>query len=144
MIKYKGFTLIELMIVVAIVGVLTAVAVPVYQEFTIRSQVSEGLSLASGAKSAVAEFYNQKGRFPSANGSVGLSAAASIDGNYISSVDVGNTGGLGVIQLTYGNDVNQQISGSVLEVSAVTSTGSINWVCRSTTIASKYLPSSCR
>lgn len=140
----KGFTLIELMIVVAIVGILTAVAVPVYQEFTIRSQVSEGLSLAAGAKVAMAEYYDQLGNFPTANASLGLPAAGSIDGSYVSSVDAGSAGGVGVIQVTYGNNVNQQISGNVLEVSAITSTGSIQWVCRASTLAIKYLPSNCR
>ncbi|WP_150909751.1 pilin [Marinobacter halotolerans] len=140
----QGFTLIELMIVVAIIGILAAVAIPAYQDYTIRAQVSEGLSLASGAKTALAEFYNQTGRFPSANGSLGLSAAANIDGSYVSSVDAGSAGGNGVIQVTYGNNVNTQILNDVLEVSAVTSAGSIQWVCRSTSLEDKYLPTNCR
>lgn len=140
----QGFTLIELMIVVAIIGILAAVAIPAYQDYTIRAQVSEGLSLASGAKTAMAEYYNQRGTFPADNASLGLSAAANIDGSYVSSVDAGSAGGVGVIQVTYGNNVNAQISGDVLEVSAVTSAGSIQWVCRSTSLEDKYLPTNCR
>ena len=83
----KGFTLIELMIVVAIIGILAAVAIPAYQDYTIRSQVSEGLSLGAGAKTAVAEFYNQTGSFPSTNASAGLATATSITGSYVTGVD---------------------------------------------------------
>ncbi|WP_210426293.1 pilin [Marinobacter confluentis] len=142
--KFEGFTLIELMIVVAIIGVMTVIAVPVYEEFTIRAQVSEGLSLASGSKTAIAEFYDQRGNFPSTNASVGLPLANALVGRYVSSVDGGAAGGFGVIQVTYGKDVNQKISGDILEVSAVTSAGSIQWVCRSSSLDLEYLPSNCR
>ncbi|WP_150909749.1 pilin [Marinobacter halotolerans] len=140
----KGFTLIELMIVVAIIGILTAVAVPVYQEFTIRSQVSEGLSLAAGAKVAMSEYYEQRGNFPASNASLGLPIASEIDGTYVSSVDAGSAGGTGVVLVTYGNNVNSQVLGDTLEVSAVTSVGSIKWVCRSSSLPAKYLPTNCR
>ena len=138
----QGFTLIELMIVVAIIGILAAVAIPAYQDYTIRAQVSEGLSLASGAKTAMAEYYNQRGTFPSANASLGLSTAADIDGSYVSAVDAGATPGL--IAVTFGNNVNAQISGDILQISAITSAGSIQWVCKSTTLDDKYLPTNCR
>jgi type IV pilus assembly protein PilA len=141
----QGFTLIELMIVVAIIGILAAVAIPAYQDYTIRAQVSEGLSLASGAKTAMAEYYNQRGSFPTVQSSLGLSDAGDIEGSYVSSVNaVGGTNG-GIIQVTLGKDVNAQISSAVLEVSAVTSAGSIQWVCRpGTDLAVKYLPTNCR
>lgn len=142
----QGFTLIELMIVVAIIGILAAVAIPAYQDYTVRAQVSEGLSLASGAKTALAEYYNHRGSFPSDNASLGLSAAGDIEGSYVSSVDAGNTPG--VIEVTYGNNVNSVISNAVLAVSAVTSSGSIQWVCKDggagVTLEDKYLPTNCR
>jgi type IV pilus assembly protein PilA len=145
----QGFTLIELMIVVAIIGILAAVAIPAYQDYTIRAQVSEGLSLASGAKTALSEFYNQRGRFPGDNDSLGLSAPTAITGSYVSAVDASQGTDGGIIAVTFGEGVNTQISGSILEVSAVTSAGSIKWACRagssgSPVLDAKYLPTNCR
>ena len=136
----QGFTLIELMIVVAIIGILAAIAIPAYQDYVIRSQISDGLSLASGSKTAVAEFYQNKGRFAANNQSAGLAAAASIVGRYTTSVDSPN----GVITITYGNEANTTITGDTVLLSAITHAGSIEWLCSSTTIQGKHLPSSCR
>jgi len=140
--KQSGFTLIELMIVVAIIGILAAIAIPAYQDYTIRSQVSEGLSLAAGAKTTMAEFYNNKGSFPGSNASAGLATNTSIKGKYVTQVDVGGT--QGQIQITYGNDANSKISGDILILSAITNSGSVEWTCKSTTIDPKYLPTNCR
>jgi type IV pilus assembly protein PilA len=138
----QGFTLIELMIVVAIIGILAAVAIPAYQDYTIRAQVSEGMSLAAGAKTAIAEFYNGTGRFPAANSSLGLADLGDIKGTYVDQVDASN----GVIKARFGgSSVNAAISGDVLNISAVTSSaGSVQWTCNSTDLDDKYLPTSCR
>jgi type IV pilus assembly protein PilA len=137
----RGFTLIELMIVVAIIAILAAIALPAYQDYTIRSQVSEGSVLADGAKTAVTEFYTNRGRFPATNLSAGLAASGSIQGNYVTSLATVT----GVITATYGNKANSKISNSTLVFSSYSKGGgSIAWTCKSTTLAAKYLPTSCR
>jgi type IV pilus assembly protein PilA len=141
----QGFTLIELMIVVAIIGILAAIALPAYQDYTIRTQVSEGMTLGSGAKTAVAEYYDNKGVFPSTNVEAGLVTAASIAGKYVTGVDIA-TGADGQVYVTYGGDANAKINGGILVISAVSHAGSVEWVCggNGTTVASKYRPASCR
>ena len=139
----KGFTLIELMIVVAIIAILAAIALPAYQDYLIRSQVSEGSVLSDGAKTAFAEFYSNTGRFPPSNASAGLASAASISGKYVSNVNVATAAGQ--IQAVFsGVDANAAILGNILIFSANTNAGSIEWTCKSTTINAKYLPTSCR
>ncbi len=138
----QGFTLIELMIVVAIIGILAAIAIPAYQNYTIRAQVSEGLSLADGAKTAMTEFYTNKGTFPTANASAGLAAAGSITGNYVSGVDIST----GAIVVTYGNNANAAIKAKTLVLTPTANGGSVSWVCGggSTSVPKQYLPTSCQ
>jgi type IV pilus assembly protein PilA len=138
----KGFTLIELMIVVAIIAILAAIALPAYQDYTIRSQVSEGVTLADGARVAVWDFVSNHGTFPTNNISVGLASPASITGKYVTSVDV--TGG--VVAAEFGNNANTAISAKLISLSPVmpSGAGSIVWKCSSPTINGRYLPTVCR
>jgi type IV pilus assembly protein PilA len=125
----KGFTLIELMIVVAIIGILAAIAIPAYQDYTIRAQVSEGLSLASDIKAGVAEFMAQTGDWPLDLVEAGLgSTAVATDksGRYVESLEVAN----GTITIQYGKDVNEKINGSQLSIQPlVNENGDVVWMC---------------
>jgi type IV pilus assembly protein PilA len=153
----KGFTLIELMIVVAIIGILAAIAIPAYQDYTIRSQLTEGLNLSGAVETGVAEYFANTGSFPTAMSMLGETSDPS--GKYVSDVTVGATG----IQITYGSQVNAAVisSGKILFLNpTVSPNNDVIWNCGyhaavgatppgitgvgTTTVLSKYLPQSCR
>ena len=142
----KGFTLIELMIVVAIIAILAAIAIPAYQDYLIRSQVSEGAVLTDGAKTAVSEWYSNHGTFPTNNTSAGLALPASIQGKYVSNVDISANAGqiVATFSDTAPQGANAKINGATFVLSAVTHGGSIAWSCTKSTVSPKYLPTSCR
>ncbi|MBH6051224.1 pilin [Neisseria meningitidis] len=157
----KGFTLIELMIVIAIVGILAAVALPAYQDYTARAQVSEAILLAEGQKSAVTEYYLNHGEWPSNNTSAGVATSTDIKGKYVKEVKVAK----GVITAEMkSSGVNKEIQGKKLSLWAKRQDGSVKWFCgqpvtrdanatnddvkaatdTAKKIDTKHLPSTCR
>ena len=159
----KGFTLIELMIVVAIIGILAAIAIPAYQDYTIRAQVTEGMNLAAAAKAAVAETFLNRGKAPLNRTAAGMSATATDTvGKYVQSVEVTN----GTITITYGKEANAAINNATLNlVPFISADNSVSWKCggaqdptttkmTGVTVATggtlsgatmvKYLPAACR
>ncbi|MFV7665754.1 pilin [Neisseria meningitidis] len=156
----KGFTLIELMIVIAIVGILAAVALPAYQDYTARAQVSEAILLAEGQKSAVTEYYLNHGIWPGDNSSAGVASSSTIKGKYVEKVEVAK----GVITAEMkSSGVNKEIQGKKLSLWAKRQDGSVKWFCgqpverdannanndevtaaATKKIETKHLPSTCR
>ncbi|HGG9818052.1 TPA: pilin [Neisseria meningitidis] len=156
----KGFTLIELMIVIAIVGILAAVALPAYQDYTARAQVSEAILLAEGQKSAVTEYYLNHGIWPANNSDAGVATSSEIKGKYVQSVIVAN----GVVTAEMkSTGVNKEIQGKKLSLWAKRQNGSVKWFCgqpvtrankatddgvtadaAAKKIDTKHLPSTCR
>ena len=148
----QGFTLIELMIVVAIIGILAAIAIPAYQNYTIRAQITEGLNLADGWKTAIAEYYANYGSWPSQSSLTGTSTSQS---KYVSSITVNG----GTIQITYGQQVNTKVSGSTLALQPYTdSNNDVIWQCGTgstgsaatsagssvtSSVSAQYLPTAC-
>lgn len=137
----NGFTLIELMIVVAIIGILASVAVPTYQSYSVRAQVAEGMNLAGPVQAAIAEFWYDNGNYPADNADAGIAAAAAYSGNYVTGISANGAN----VEITYGNKASIQIAGQIVVLRAVPSNGSINWDCASGgAIDDDLLPPICR
>jgi type IV pilus assembly protein PilA len=138
-----GFTLIELMIVVAIIGILAAIGIPQYQNYVARAQVAEGLSLAGGLKTALAEYHNTNGVFPDgttdAHTATGIELAGNITGKYITGVEVSDDG-LGTITATFGSD--SQHDGKFLRLTPTATDGAVFFNC-TTDIEESYRPKDC-
>jgi type IV pilus assembly protein PilA len=145
----KGFTLIELMIVVAIIGILAAIALPAYQDYTKRAHVSEGLSLAAGAKSAVVEYHADNNLWPTDNKAAGLAEPAFIKGNAVDKVTVSTdnaTGLEGKILITYNDKVEkQELLLTAKIANNVDDRGSYEWDCKTGgSVLPKWRPARCR
>ena len=138
----SGFTLLELMIVVAIIGILVAVGIPQYQNYVARAQATEGLSFLSGAKTAVAEYVTANGSFPASNSDAGLSDATTISGQYVKSVAVTKDGDEGVITATFNTGINENIEDKIMMLTASNAGGSVTFEC-TTTIYESYAPKDC-
>ena len=156
--KRNGFTLIELMIVVAIIGILASIAIPAYQDYTIRAQVVEAMSLTSGMKGSIDEYYRDRGVFPSDNEAAGTPLPEQMIGNYVNRITVEG----GAMHVRFGNYANARIEDDILSIRPLIVPGSpltpISWNCgmrepptgmeavgdNRTTIELKYVPSACR
>ncbi len=138
----QGFTLIELMIVVAIMGILAAIAIPAYKDYTLRAKVSEGMSMVEGVKTAVAEYYSLEGSLPSSNSNLtNIPTSTSITGQYVKSVAVGSGG---VITVTYNSTAGSVLNNKTVTFTPSTSGNFISWDCTGGGVDDKYRPSNCQ
>jgi len=156
--RQSGFTLIELMIVVAIIGILASIAIPAYQSYTVRAQVTEAFSLASELKGPIQEYRKERGILPVDNAAAGVPEPDKLIGNYVTRVEVSH----GAINVTFGNFVNKAIDGQTVTLQPILVIGSpaspMSWRCgyrgvphgmeaageNRTNIDVKFLPTSCR
>jgi len=141
----KGFTLIELMITIAIIGVLAAIALPAYSDYVGRAQLAEALSLMSGARTALTEYRHNEGEFPTQPEQAGLETPSEITGNYVESVTIDSSGSGMITAKMKGSGVSPGVAGNNLLLSPTTHGGAVEWTCKSDgTIHAKYLPKACR
>jgi type IV pilus assembly protein PilA len=139
--KQQGFTLIELMIVVAVIGILASMALPAYQDYTIRAQISEGIILSAGARVALLDYYNDRGDWPNNNVKAGLANQNDITGKYVKSVKVKDN----EVEIMFGNDAHQIIFNKKITMTAQETFGVFRWVCASSgAIPDRHLPRACR
>ena len=132
----QGFTLIELMIVVAIIGILAAIAIPAYQDFTVRSKVAEGINLTGAPKTAMAEYRIDRGTFPTNGTTIGYSSPVT---QYVQSIGVAGTH----ITVTYKSEAGVT-AGETIIFAGSWNNGAVQWSCKGGTVGQNYRPSICR
>ena len=151
----KGFTLIELMIAIAIVGILLSLAVPAYQDYTVRAKIAEALNLAGAMKIMIGEYYVSEGNLPETADEAGIDTSVTSD--YVSGIEYQrvaadkqkNTSAAGNLKITLDQDIGGEAGGKVLLLKAAPATDVLKWECgtdsdKSKRLESKYLPSQCR
>lgn len=144
MVRQGGFTIIELMITLAIMGILASMAIVSYKDYQLRSKISSGLALTSAAKTAVSEYYvNEGGQLPGTNAAAGLPMPASITNKYITSVSIGVVPSSGTITVTY-DQIGDLVAGNTLVLVPVATGGSVKWTCSSPSLQNNHIPPSCR
>ncbi len=129
------------MIVTGIIGILGSIAIPAYQDYTIRAQVAEGISLSSGTRAALLDYYMQTGEWPITNIKAGIANQTDISGKYVQRMQVKNN----VIEVQYGNDAHKNIKGKIVTLTAIETNGIIRWECGGKgAFEERYLPSACK
>ena len=138
----KGFTLIELMIVIAILGILLAIAIPAYSDYTVRARVSEGLNVATATKTGVSETRLSTGTFPTTNATAGVSTT--ITSTYVTGVTVGASGTILIVYNAAAGKIPElQAANSIILVPTFTN-GTVRWECNTGSVVSKFRPARCR
>jgi type IV pilus assembly protein PilA len=140
----QGFTLIELMIVVAIIGILAAIAIPAYQDYTVRAKVSEPMTFADAAKVSVAEYYQTLGTMPPDISAAGIQTTTS---QYIAAIDYNQVSATQANIQIQTRNLATNVGGNADDIQLdgeATADGTVNWVCTNSTLTQKYLPANCR